>query len=66
MKISLIGILGFLYLSFYLLHIINSPDLKTVGFEFASMWYFQLWFYEFLAVFCIIADVFYILIRDKK
>jgi hypothetical protein len=66
MKISVIGITGILFVIFFILHIVASPDLKTIGFELASMWYFQLWFYTFMATFLLVADIFYVLLKNKK
>ena len=66
MKISIFTILTIVTLIFWTKHIWSKPDLLNTSEHLATLWFQQLWVYQGMFIILVIADVFYILIKDMK
>ena len=66
MKISIFTILVIVILIFWTKHIWSKPDLLNVSEHLITLWYQQLWVFQFMFIILVIADVFYFLIKDMK
>ena len=66
MRITGITVLCFFTLVLWIAHIINKPNLLDANEQLLPLWYYQLWFFQFIFVILVIADVFYFLIKDTK
>ena len=65
MRISIFTILALIYLFLWIKHLWAKPNLFRSE-QLAVLWFHQLWFFQFLFVILVIADVFYFLIKDMK
>ena len=65
MRISIFTVLAIIYLFFWIKHLWTKPDL-LISEQLATLWFHQLWFFQFIFVILVIADVFYFLIKDTK
>ena len=66
MKISIFTVLAIIYLFFWIKHLWAKPDLLNISEHLISLWFHQLWLFQFIFVILVIADVFYFLIKDMK
>ena len=66
MKISIFTILSLFIVIFWAKHVWNKPDLLNMSEHSITIWYQQLWVYQFMYIIFVIADVFYFLIKDMK
>ena len=66
MKISIFTILTLVTVIFWAKHIWSKPDLLNVSEHLITLWYQQLWVFQFMFIILVIADVFYFLIKDMK
>ena len=66
MKISIFTVLALIYLSLWIKHLWTKPDILNISEQLVALWFHQLWFFQFLFVILVIADVFYFLIKDIK
>ena len=66
MKISIFTILVIVTLIFWVKHIWSKPDLLNMSEQLVTLWYQQLWVFQFMFIILVIADVFYLLIKDMK
>lgn len=66
MKISIFTILALVITIFWAKHIWSKPDLLNVSEHLITLWYQQLWVFQFMFIILVIADVFYFLIKDMK
>ena len=65
MKISIFTILSLVITIFWFKHLWSKPDLNTSE-HLATLWFQQLWVFQFMFIILVIADVFYFLIKDIK
>ena len=66
MKVSIFTILSLIYLFLWIKHLWTKPDLLNISEQLAALWFHQLWFFQFMFIILVIADVFYFLIKDMK
>ena len=66
MKISIFTILALVIIIFWFKHLWSKPDLLNTSEHLATLWFQQLWVYQGMFIILVIADVFYILIKDMK
>ena len=66
MKISIFTVLVIVTLIFWAKHLWSKPDLLNVSEHLITLWYQQLWVFQFMFIILVIADVFYFLIKDMK
>ena len=66
MKISIFTILALVTVIFWAKHIWYKPDLLNTSEHLITLWYQQLWVFQFMFIILVIADVFYFLIKDMK
>ena len=66
MRISIFTVLAIIYLFFWIKHLWTKPDLLNISEQLVALWFHQLWFFQFIFVILVIADVFYFLIKDTK
>ena len=66
MKISIFTILTLTITIFWFKHLWSKPDLLNVSEHLITLWFQQLWVYQFMFIILVIADVFYFLIKDMK
>lgn len=66
MKISIFTILALVTVIFWFKHLWSKPDLLNVSEHLITLWYQQLWVFQFMFIILVIADVFYFLIKDMK
>ena len=66
MKISIFTILALIYLFLWIKHLWTKPDLLNASEYLITLWFHQLWVFQFIFVILVIADVFYFLIKDMK
>ena len=66
MKISIFTILVLVTVIFWAKHIWSKPDLLNTSEHLITLWYQQLWVFQFMFIILVIADVFYFLIKDMK
>ena len=66
MKISIFTILVLVTVIFWAKHIWAKPDLLNISEHLITLWYQQLWVFQFMFIILVIADVFYFLIKDMK
>ena len=66
MKISIFTILALVTVIFWAKHIWSKPDLLNTSEHLVTLWFQQLWVFQFIFIILVIADVFYFLIKDVK
>lgn len=66
MKISIFTILALVTVIVLIKHIWTKPDLLNMSEHLVTLWFQQLWVFQFMIIFFVIADVFYFLIKDIK
>ena len=66
MKISIFTILTLVITIFWFKHLWSKPDLLNTSEHLATLWFQQLWVFQFMFIILVIADVFYFLIKDMK
>ena len=66
MKISIFTILALVIVILWFKHLWSKPDLLNGSEHLATLWFQQLWVFQFMFIILVIADVFYFLIKDKK
>ena len=66
MKISIFTILSLLNSFLWIRHLWTRPDLLNMSEHSITLWYQQLWVYQFMYIIFVIADIFYFLIKDMK
>ena len=66
MKISIFTILSLVTVIFWAKHLWSKPDLLNISEYLITLWYQQLWVFQFMFIILTIADVFYFLIKDIK
>ena len=66
MKISIFTILALVITIFWFKHLWPKPDLLNTSEYLATLWFRQLWVYQGMFIILVIANVFYILIKDMK
>ena len=66
MKISIFTILVIVTLIFWTKHVWSKPDLLNTSEQLVTLWFQQLWVFQFMFIILVIADVFYFLIKDMK
>ena len=66
MKISIFTILALTITIFWFKHLGSKPDLLNVSEHLVTLYFQQLWFFQFMFIILVIADVFYFLIKDMK
>lgn len=66
MKISIFTILALVIIIFWFKHLWSKPDLLNMSEHLITLWYQQLWVFQFIFIILVIADVFYFLIKDMK
>ena len=66
MKISIFTILVLAITIFWFKHLWSKPDLLNTSEHLITLWYQQLWVFQFMFIILVIADVFYFLIKDMK
>ena len=66
MKISIFTILSLLNSFLWIRHLWTKPDLLNTSEHLITLWYQQLWVFQFMFIILVIADVFYFLIKDMK
>ena len=66
MKISIFTILALVTVIFWAKRIWSKPDLLNTSEHLITLWYQQLWVFQFMFIILVIADVFYFLIKDTK
>ena len=66
MKISIFTILALVTVIVLAKHIWSKPDLLNTSEHLVTLWFQQLWVFQFMIIFLVIADVFYFLIKDIK
>ena len=66
MKISIFTILALVTVIFWAKYIWSKPDLLNTSEHLVTLWFQQLWFFQFIFIILVIADVFYFLIKDVK
>ena len=66
MKISIFTILVLVTVIFWIRHIWSKPDLTDMSEQLVTLWFQQLWVFQFMFIILVIADVFYFLIKDMK
>ena len=66
MKISIFTILALVITFFWFKHLWSKPDLLKVNEHLITLWFQQLWVFQFMFIILVIADVFYFLIKDMK
>ena len=66
MKISSFTLLNIAVIIFWTKHLWSKPDLLNVSEHLITLWYQQLWVFQFMFIILVIADVFYFLIKDMK
>ena len=66
MKISIFTILVLVITIFWFKHLWSKPDSLNTSEHLATLWFQQLWVFQFMLIILVIADVFYFLIKDMK
>ena len=66
MKISIFTILALVIAIFWFKHLWSKPDSLNTSEHLATLWFQQLWVFQFMFIILVIADVFYFLIKDMK
>ena len=66
MKISIFTILALVTVILLATYLWFKPDLLNVSEHLITLWYQQLWVFQFMFIILVIADVFYFLIKDMK
>lgn len=66
MKISIFTILALVTAILWIKHIWTKPDLLNGSENLAILWFQQLWVFQIIFVILVVADVFYMLIKDKQ
>ena len=66
MKISIFTILALAITIFWFKHLWSKSDLLNTSEHLATLWFQQLWVFQFMFIILVIADVFYFLIKDMK
>ena len=66
MKISIFTVLALVIVILWAKHIWSKPDLLNTNEHMITLWFHQLWVFQFIFVILVIADVFYFLIKDTK
>lgn len=66
MKISIFTILSLVTVIFWAKHIWTKPDLFNMSEHLITLWYQQLWVFQFMFIILVIADVYYFLIKEIK
>ena len=66
MKISIFTILALVITIFWFKHLWSKQDLLNTSEHLATLWFQQLWVFQFMFIILVIADVFYFLIKDMK
>lgn len=66
MKISIFTIILIVTVILWAKHIWTKPDLLNMSEQLITLWYQQLWVFQFMFIILVIADVFYFLIKDMK
>ena len=66
MKISIFTILVIVTLIFWTKHVWSKPDLLNTSEQLVTLWFQQLWVFQFMCIILVIDDVFYFLIKDMK
>ena len=66
MTISIFTVLALIYLLLWIKHLLTKPDLLNVSEHLVTLYFQQLWFFQFIFIIFVIADVFYFLIKDMK
>ena len=64
MKISIFTILVLVTVIFWIRHIWSKPDLTNTSEYLITLWFQQLWVFQFMTIILVIADVFYFLVKD--
>ena len=66
MRISIFTILALVTVILWIKHLWTKPDLLNISEQLATLWFQQLWVFQFMFIIFVIADVFYFLIKDIK
>ena len=64
MKISIFTILYLVIVIFWAKHVWTKPNLLNKSEQLVTLWFQQLWVFQFMFIILVIADVFYFLIKD--
>lgn len=63
MNITSITIITIIYIVLWIKHLWSKPDLLNTSEHLSALWFQQLWFLQGMAIFLLIADVFYALLK---
>ena len=66
MKISIFTVLVIVITILWFKHLWSKPDLLNTSEHLVTLWFQQLWVFQFMFIILVIADVFYFLIKYMK